>query len=170
MTVIVGPRRDWLERPRRALAHGAPARAVTGRIAVLAALVVVVVAVAVGGELAGSRTRVRHGRPTEAAAITEAAAYRFPLGCLGATLLARSSLPTHVVTTPTGPCWHYGVYVTAVLRRVDGVWHLVLRARSNSCPSAPLPGAIRALLAACAKTQVGATRSPVRNLHRTAAR
>jgi hypothetical protein len=77
------------------------------------------------------------------------------LGCLGATLLGGRSALTDGVTNSAGPCWHYGVYVTAVLRRVHGVWRLVLDARSDSCPKVALPPAIRALLAACAKAGRG---------------
>jgi hypothetical protein len=168
VTVIVAPRRRWFERPLRALGDSSRARGVTSRIAVIGALAAI--AGAAGGELAGSKTRARHGRPTKAVALPEAVAYRFPLGCLGATLLGRSSLRADVGANRTGPCWHYGVYVTAVLRRVDGAWRLMLDARSDSCPSVPLPATIRALLAECAKTEVGVARSPKRKSPRTAAR
>jgi len=49
----------------------------------------------------------------------------------------------------TGPCWRYGVFVTAVLRRVDGVWSLALEATSRSCPQIALPPDVRAQLAVC---------------------
>lgn len=74
-----------------------------------------------------------------------AAAYRYPLGCLGITASAdRSSmLGRH------SPCWRYGVYVTAVLRQVNGVWRLVLEATSPKCPAVALPAIIRSALAVC---------------------
>lgn len=74
-----------------------------------------------------------------------AAAYRYPLGCLGITLSAdRSSmLGRH------SPCWRYGVYVTAVLRRVNGVWRLALEATSPRCPAVPLPDVVRSALVSC---------------------
>jgi hypothetical protein len=49
----------------------------------------------------------------------------------------------------TGPCWRYGVFVTAVLRQVRGVWQLGLEATSRSCPRIALPASIRAELAVC---------------------
>jgi len=41
------------------------------------------------------------------------------------------------------------VFVTAVLRRVDGVWSLALEATSRSCPQIALPPDVRAQLAVC---------------------
>ena len=74
-----------------------------------------------------------------------AAAYRYPLGCLGITLSAeRSSMLGR-----RSPCWRYGVYVTAVLREVDGVWRLALEATSPKCPAVVLPAIIRSALAVC---------------------
>lgn len=148
MTIIVVGRSDRLRRTLRGLCNCSRTRGVARCLAGLAA--VAVLAGAVVGELAGSGTTPRHGRSTAARIAAEAAAYRFPLGCLAATLRPSSPRPGDA-TTRTGPCWHYGVYVTAVLRRVDGVWHLMLAARSNSCPSVPLPAAIRTFLVACAK-------------------
>jgi hypothetical protein len=74
-----------------------------------------------------------------------AAAYRYPLGCLGITLSSdRSSmLGRH------SPCWRYGVYVTAVLRQVNGVWRLMLEATSPRCPGVPLPDSVRSDLITC---------------------
>jgi hypothetical protein len=66
-------------------------------IAALAA--VAALAGAVVGELAGSGTMARHRQPAEAGIPAEAAGYRFPLGCLGATLSGRSSLAAF---TPNG--------------------------------------------------------------------
>jgi hypothetical protein len=123
-------------------------------IAALAA--VAALAGAAVGELAGSETKARHGRGAEAGKLADAAAYRFPLGCLGSTLSSRSSERARGLAKRTNPCWHYGVYVTAVLRRVDGAWRLTLDARSNSCPNVPLPARIRAMLAACARSDSAA--------------
>jgi hypothetical protein len=87
-----------------------------------------------------------HGTATSTAGVAGiAAAYRYPLGCLGITLSAdRSSmLGRH------SPCWRYGVYVTAVLRRVNGVWRLMLEATSTKCPDVTLPDIVRSALVAC---------------------
>ena len=104
-----------------------------------------------GGRTGWLGDRAEARPPAAARVVTEAAAYRFPLGCLGATLLRRSSSPAGDATSRAGPCWHYGVYLTVVLRWVDGVWRLMLAARSDSCRRTPLRAAIRALLVACAK-------------------
>jgi hypothetical protein len=73
-----------------------------------------------------------------------AATYRYPLGCLGASISGRAS-----PIRSRGPCWRYGVYVTATFRQVRGVWRLALEAVSPSCPSISLPEAVRAQLATC---------------------
>lgn len=74
-------------------------------------------------------------------------AYRFPLSCMGMTL-TREAL-AGALRSRTGPCWRYGVFVTATLRRVDGVWQLALEANSRSCPQLALPADVRAQLAVC---------------------
>jgi hypothetical protein len=80
-------------------------------------------------------------------------AYRYPLGCLGLTLSPdRSS-----AVGGQSPCWHYGVYVTAVLGRDNGVWRLMLEATSPKCPAVPLPSIIQSALIACNR---GAAPSP----------
>jgi hypothetical protein len=76
-----------------------------------------------------------------------AEAYRFPLGCLGITLTRRSL--DGALRSRTGPCWRYGVFVTAILRRVGSVWRLALEATSPSCPRLALPPDVRAQLAVC---------------------
>jgi hypothetical protein len=79
--------------------------------------------------------------------VTMSEAYRFPLGCMGATMTARAL--TAALRVRTGPCWRYGVFVTAILHQVDGVWRLALEATSRSCPRVPLPALVRAQLAVC---------------------
>jgi hypothetical protein len=79
----------------------------------------------------------------QVASVTEA--YRFPLGCMGITLTRQA----FALRSRTGPCWHYGVFVTAILRRTGGVWQLALEAMSRSCPQVALPASIRAELAVC---------------------
>jgi hypothetical protein len=158
VTVVVARRRDGLGRPLRALGRGSRGRSVTRWIAALAA--VAALAGAAAGVWVGSNTNTRHARAPEAGILAQATSYRFPLGCLGSRLSSPSSPQPGDVTNRIGPCWHYGVYVTAVLRRVHGVWRLTLDARSNSCPHVPIPAKIRALLAACAKTDSPALRIP----------
>ena len=81
----------------------------------------------------------------QVASVTEA--YRFPLGCMGTTLTRRAL--ADALASRTGPCWRYGVFVTAILRRIGGVWQLALEATSRSCPQIALPANIRAELAVC---------------------
>ena len=157
VTIIVASRGDRLRPKLRALGNSCQTRPVIRCLAGLAA--VAALAGAAVGDLAGTGTPPRHGRSASARMLAEAAAYRFPLGCLGATLRSSSTRPSNA-TTGTGPCWHYGVYVTAVLRRVDGIWRLTLAARSDSCPSVPLPATVRALLVACTKNDTKVVRSP----------
>jgi hypothetical protein len=93
------------------------------------------------GAQAGPRLRGM----SQVTSITEA--FRFPLGCMSGTL-TREALAT-ALASRTGPCWHYGLFVTAVVRRVDGVWQLALAARSPSCPDIGVPPVVRARLAEC---------------------
>jgi hypothetical protein len=79
--------------------------------------------------------------------VTMSEAYRFPLGCMGATITAQAL--TAALRGRTGPCWRYGVFVTAILHRVDGVWRLALEATSRSCPGVALPTLVRAQLVVC---------------------
>jgi hypothetical protein len=119
-------------------------------VVVRATLALVVVAGAVGTALVATARRdsarapvaVRAGVDRSRGAPATAAAYRYPLGCLGASLSATNS----------SACWRYGVYVTAVLRRVDGSWRLALEAVSRSCPIVTLPALVRAQVAACVRS------------------
>jgi hypothetical protein len=133
------------------------------RVLVLAGLtaagIAVGVAVLTGGIGGASRRVANLERPAvvtvppnprlrgvaQVAAVTEA--YRFPLGCMGTTLTPQAM--AGALRSRTGPCWRYGVFVTAVLRRVGGVWRLALEATSRSCPRITLPASVRAELAAC---------------------
>jgi hypothetical protein len=96
-------------------------------------------------QVVGAQAGPRLRGMSQVTSITDA--FRFPLGCMGATL-TREALAT-ALASRTGPCWHYGVFVTAVVRREDGVWQLALAARSPSCPDIGLPPAARAALAEC---------------------
>jgi hypothetical protein len=96
-------------------------------------------------QMVGAQAGPRLRGMSQVTSITEA--YRFPLGCMGATLTGEAL--AKALTSRTGPCWHYGVFVTAVVRREDGVWQLALAARSPSCPDIGLPPAARAALAEC---------------------
>ena len=114
-------------------------------------LVALVLVLGCAGALVLNAAPARHSRaPTAglpAGAATESP-YRYPLGCMGATL----SVPRRMSAgeaRAARPCWRYGLYVTAILRQVRGVWRLGLEAVSPSCPVVSLPAIVRAQLAVC---------------------
>jgi hypothetical protein len=115
---------------------GAPARATPASV------------LATEGRTAGTAAAVPATEAGKAGLATVAAAYRYPLGCLGITISADRSamLGRH------SPCWRYGVYVTAVLRQVNGVWRLMLKATSPKCPAVPLPEFVRSALITCERS------------------
>jgi hypothetical protein len=80
------------------------------------------------------------------------AAYRYPLGCMGTALSVANRVSVDEPRAAS-PCWRYGVYVTAILRQVRGVWRLELEAVSASCPAVSLPALVRAQLAMCRKAR-----------------
>jgi len=100
------------------------------------------------GRTAGNPAAVAATEAATAEVARIAAAYRYPLGCLGITLSADRSamLGRH------SPCWRYGVYITAVLRQVNGVWRLMLQATSPRCPAVPLPTVVRSALISCERS------------------
>jgi hypothetical protein len=137
----------------------------SGRLRAVAAVSLIAAGAVLGAVLlAGNHRAVRHSF-TQAPAVyissarpapvmrgvdqivTMSEAYRFPLGCMGVTMTARAL--AGALRARSGPCWRYGVFVTAILRRVDGVWRLALEATSHSCPRVPLPAPVRAQLAVC---------------------
>jgi hypothetical protein len=91
----------------------------------------------------GPVLRVGHTAPTT----RDAGVFRYPLGCLGAAVSA-GHLAARSPPVPD-PCFHYGVYVTAVLRRSGDIWRLGLEAVSPSCPTVALPREVRANLVRC---------------------
>jgi len=104
---------------------------------------------AVQGGRTGPSTGVVVARARAAGPAGVPAAYRYPLGCLGATISGSNPAYASARLDRTSPCWHYGVYVTAIFHRVHGVWHLALEAVSPSCPAVSLPAAVLAQLAVC---------------------
>jgi preprotein translocase subunit SecG len=152
VTIEPGPR------GRVAAAGAVRVRALVVLSLVLAGAVIGGVLVAAGGGGAARRgfgqTRSASATPAQAGPrlrgmgqVTAVTAYRFPLGCMGMTLTRRAL--AHALRSRSGPCWRYGVFVTAILRRSDGVWQLALEATSRSCPRIALPPNIRANLAVC---------------------
>jgi hypothetical protein len=73
---------------------------------------------------------------------TVAQLYHFPLGCL-------ASSATAVQRDRTGPCSPHDGYVTAVVRRVGGVWRVTLEPTSPPCAQMPVPPLARGKVKAC---------------------
>jgi hypothetical protein len=167
VTVIAECSRASLKQSLRALGHGSHIRGLAFAVAALA--VMAAVAGAAVGQRSGWGALRPQGRPGEQVVSHEAGAYRFPLGCLGARLAGGSQAYADAANR-TGPCSYPGVYVTAVLRRVNGVWHLSLEGHAKSCPRMRLPAPIRAVLAACGKPDVGMLHGPRLPPPRAAAR
>ena len=80
-----------------------------------------------------------------------AAAYRYPLGCLGQALSRTRAQLDH-----TSPCWRYGIYMTVIFRRVGRTWRMALEAVSPSCPALFVPSLVRAQVVVCRRAAVPA--------------
>ena len=100
------------------------------------------------GRTAGSAAAVLAAEKRTAGLDRIAAVYRYPLGCLGIALSADRS----AMLGRRSPCWRYGVYVTAVLHQVNGVWRLMLEATSPKCPAVALPDTVRSALVECERS------------------
>ena len=125
-------------------------RTVTPRgLAVLIAVLAVILAGAGVGvavvRSAGGSSAAAHASGSASNPVPLAAASREPLRCLNVAVSA--AWPAEI--DRGGPCWHYGVNLTTILRYVHGVWRLALAARSPSCPNVPLPPTVRAQLVVC---------------------
>jgi hypothetical protein len=125
--------------------QGPRARTFTARrlAAVIGALAVIVAGVGAGVEVAhvaGGSSGTAHASGNTPDPVPPAAASREPLRCLNVAVSA--AWPAEI--DRGGPCWHYGVNLTTILRYVHGVWRLALAARSPSCPTT-----VRAQLVVC---------------------
>lgn len=96
-----------------------------------------------------AKQAVPAAQPSNARVARVAAIYRYPLGCLGMRILAQRGARVLPPIDRASPCWRYGVYVTAMLRRSRGTWRMALEAISPSCPAVSLPLLVRAQLAVC---------------------
>src|SRR5579859_302179 len=145
-------RRPWLDDPPSevevtVVAGGGRAPFSRGPLLALAAVVAglgVVVSLAARGAGPGrapAPAALFGGPPISGHEPVTQAVYRYPLGCLGATL--RGTVVPTSRPDRSSPCWRYGVFVTAILRRVHGVWRLALEASAPSCTVRSLPAAVR---------------------------
>jgi hypothetical protein len=136
---------------------GLPARAVVTVVLLVAAVAAVISSTS---QMRGRPARAGVRAPLATSAVgrppATAAVYRFPLGCLGASLSAGAVASA---AGRAGPCWRYGVFLTAVLRQSHGVWRLGLEAVSRTCPRISLPALVRAQLVACQR-QGAASQAP----------
>jgi hypothetical protein len=162
VTVVPGPRARPAGERLRVVGNGLGAPVVV----ILTAIVVAVVAIAAivvvtssdGGRVHGPGER-RPGRITAqarrartAAHQTVAAAYAYPLGCPGLRLSGGTPAGVIARLTRTNPCWRHGVYVTAILRKARGRWHVMLKATSPKCLEVPLTDVVRSDRVICKRT------------------
>jgi hypothetical protein len=145
ITVESGPRRG--PGPRRA--HVLIALAVLGLIAAAAVIAVVPGG---GGSARPASPAPQTPAPGQPAVLVESgppsatapSLYRFPIGCL-------YSKVTAVERNRTGVCAPHDGYVTAVVRRVGGVWRVTLTPTTPSCAPAPVPPLARGKVKACGR-------------------
>lgn len=144
-----------------------PSRREAGTQARTAVLICVRVLIAFGIATAGVAALLvsgtaRGGHPSGAAPTVQsrpggplavAAAFRYPLGCVGAAISGGDRGSSAEDPDRASPCWRYGVYVTAILRQARGEWRLALEAVSPSCPKISIPAPMRAQLAVCERRQ-----------------
>ena len=125
----------------------------TARVATAIALLVLGTAVLITAGLLhsghGAKSAVPAAQRSNVGLVRVADVYRYPLGCLAARILARKPAPSLPPIDHAGPCWRYGVYITAILHRSAGAWRLALEAISASCPAVLLPRLVRAQVAIC---------------------
>lgn len=145
VTIIRGPDR----RAGRGGLLALPPRAVIALVLLLAAVAAVL------STTRGGRANPAQGAVTGQAGMhgavgppAIAAVYRYPLGCLGASLSGGAGAPASSVDR-AGPCWRYGVFLTAILHRVHRGWQLGLEVVSARCPRLSLPAALRLQLVSC---------------------
>jgi hypothetical protein len=148
ITIMPGPH----ERTGRGPIAGVRARAGSGLIVALVVMAtgagaILGSGVRGGGGHAGMAAHVGRARATGPPTVAEA--YRYPLGCLGASLSGGKHASEARRPDPASPCWRYGIYVTAILRQAHEGWGLALEAVSPSCPEISLPAFVRAQLAMC---------------------
>jgi hypothetical protein len=146
----------------------------TGRLGrnrrLIALAVIVLFAATIVGVVAtrGTGTRAPPLRAPVAEASTPgpvgvAAAYRYPRACLSVTIAATDPAYAAVRLNRVSPCWRYGVYVTAVFHRVDGVWRMVLDTTGAGCPMSAIPTTVRAQLGLCDGESAAA--APIVSIH-----
>lgn len=148
VTVIPGPRGRAI-RDRIGHVRGA----VDARLVLVVAVALAGLGVVAAGQTQGGRTGSHPDATVNSARASApsrvAAAFRYPLGCLSVTISASDPAYAAARLDRASPCWRYGVYLTAVFHRVDGVWGLVLEAASPRCPIVSLPAVVQSQLAIC---------------------
>ena len=157
VTALPGPGDTWVRDRIAGIRALARARVTVGLAVVVVGLAIVVAVAGVGAAVTGALRGGRVGRSSgvvvagarAAGPAGVAAAYRYPLSCLGVTISASNPAYAGARLDRASPCWRYGVYGTAVFHRVHGVWHLALEVAGSSCPAASLPTAVLAQLAVC---------------------
>jgi hypothetical protein len=165
VTVVLGPRHHYLRELHAAVRARARA-CVLGLFVLSVAIAAPLMVVSSGRHSA--RVPGSPSVPAASAAQLErpgaagvAAAFRYPLGCLSVTIISSHPAYATAQLNRASPCWRYGVYVTAIFRRVGRAWRLMLEADSHTCPAVSLPAAVRAQLAVCARSGAGTPPGPL---------
>ncbi len=78
-----------------------------------------------------------------------AAAYGYPLRCLSVTTSTSDRAYARADFDHRRACGIFHLFVTAIFRRVGGVWRRAMIAVSYSCPVASLPAVVARELAVC---------------------
>lgn len=117
-------------------------------VALVAGTVILAAAVlegrSAGGASAAGAAELRNPGPAGVAA-----AYRYPANCLSVSFAPAARSYARARLDRASPCWRYGVWVTAVFHREDGIWHQVLDAASYSCPVRSIPRLVERQLGIC---------------------
>ena len=126
------------------------AGAIAASAAVVITAVVLLALLVPQGRRADSASAAIAAQLREPGPVGGAAAYRYPVSCLSVEFASTNRSYARARLDRASPCWRYGVWVTAVFHRVDGVWHRVLDAASYSCPVRSLPRGVERQLGVCA--------------------
>jgi hypothetical protein len=124
-------------------------RVVAAGVVTVAAAAAVLAFVLPDGQHAASTSAANAARLSDPGPAGVAAAYRYPANCLSVAFAPADRSYARAQLDRASPCWRYGVWVTAVFHREDGVWHQVLNAHSYSCPVPSLPGLVARQLGVC---------------------
>ncbi len=129
---------------------------ISTRVGTLAIVGLVLLFAMIGALVVGAR----HGGRTRASPATSAlarepgpagvaAAYGYPVRCLSVTTSTSDSAYARADFDHNRACGIFHLFVTAIFRRLGGVWRRAMISVSYSCPVASLPAVVARELAVC---------------------